>query len=659
MIDYSYIITKTKELSESTPELSDMNLSFLHFIFPIIESIDEDLLSDCNEEIPAKNVKITGYYCNVDENYIAIYLSIFDQFATSNQKMSQNEFGLYKQSINNFVKMINDNSYHEINEGRPLYDLCDYIVSHREMELIFNIVTNFNVPLEYDKDGNEKIANQLYGIRTYDVIDIIDKLNSDNSQVNTLNLKKKFGDYISAVKISSTDEVDVYLTAFPGAWIAQLYKEDSIGLLSANVRSYLKRTNKVNREIINTVRELPQEFVAYNNGLSAIASSIKTKKIIDDKFLTIEQLDNFLIVNGGQTTATLYECRNDKLDLSEIIVPAKLSVIKNIAASEDIISNISIYSNSQTAIKKSDPPSNMRFYKMVEELSKNILANKNMKEYHCFFERTNGQYNTLKRMHNKKSDPFLVLNPEKAKFTKLQLAQAIVSWEQRPDLVCRGSEKNFEYFNDIVGVINANVINETYFKVSYALIIIYRYLDQFIKKQGLPYKASLVTYSLALLSVKCDKHLDLLKIWENQSLDSNLEKVLSRIVTDVYEHMIDSPKEYPDIRMWSRKSECWSHIQEISIEYEIEKYDEAWNMFPENNAKIFIDQNFSNIQVWKEIESWMLSQAKSYGYSKMKMIHAMPAIIFKGKVTKKQESYAKSIFIQAVEDGFDYLGMKL
>ena len=81
----------------------------------------------------------------------------------------------------------------------------------------------------------------------------------------------------------------------------------------------------------------------------------------------------------------------------------------------------------KTAIKKSDPPSNLKFYKLFEELSKTILAKNKFQEYYCFFERTNGQYNTLKRINSKDSNSFSCLYPSKMKFTKLQLAQAIMS----------------------------------------------------------------------------------------------------------------------------------------------------------------------------------------------------------------------------------------
>lgn len=657
MVDYSNLMNSVKEIANSDNEVNDYDVSFLYYTFPLIESIDLDFLNICNEEIPAKNVIVTGYYCNVDENYVGIYITLFDQSLKNGSVMKEEVFNELKDNITNLIKMIDDNSYLNINESRPIFDLCDYIAEHNKMEIIANIITNYNVPNAYEKDGNITVGRRNVGIRTYDIKDILEKSNSNEDSSSSLNLVEKFGKGIPAVLISSNKDVDVYLTSFVGEWLAQLYKEDSTGLLSANVRSYLKRTNKVNREIIETVKDAPQEFVAYNNGLSAIATDIKSKKV--DGSIIISELTGFLIVNGGQTTATLYECKNDKLDLSKIIVPVKLAVLKNASTSEYLVSNISIFSNSQTAIKKSDPPSNSVFYKKYEEISKNVMAKKSSIEYHCFFERTNGQYNTIKRMHPKKSDPFVSLNPEKQKFTKLQLAQAVVSWEQLPDIVCKGQEKNFEYFHSVVKDLSPKIIDEKYFKSSYALIIIYRRLDKLIKNKKLPYKSNLIAYSLALLSLKSKRKINLLKIWEEQTVPKELDLILNAIIDDVYQALIDSPDEYPDIRMWARKEECWSRVKQINTNYDIPTGKDIWEFLPENTAKVFIESNLKNPNLWSQLEKWVHDSKTNFNEFQMSMIHGMPAIIYKDdkgikKITKKQENFAKSIFLLAVEQGFDY-----
>ena len=46
-----------------------------------------------------------------------------------------------------------------------VYDLCDYIVNHKGMELILNIITNYPVPLEYEKDGNYINRSLIYMVQ--------------------------------------------------------------------------------------------------------------------------------------------------------------------------------------------------------------------------------------------------------------------------------------------------------------------------------------------------------------------------------------------------------------------------------------------------------------------------------------------------------------
>ena len=653
MANGSTIISNTKDLHNSMDEFTDINFSFLKYVFPYIESMDSDVLVECVEEIVAKNIKLTGYFFNADESLINIYLAYFDQFSGYNSKLDYSQFTKLRLELENIVKMVEEKSYNAINENSGLYDLCDLIMQNPDFEIVLNIVTNVGVPNVFDKNENKKIKGKNVGLRTYDQDDIIIKINAVENEEQGLNLIKKFGKGINAVLISSNKDVDVYLTSFCGKWLADLYKEDSIGLLSANVRSYLKRTNPVNREIIETVKYAPQEFVAYNNGLSAIATDISVKKI-NDNFFIIEELKNFLIVNGGQTTATLFECQNDRLDLSRVLVPAKLAVIKNERASEDLINNISTYSNRQTAIKKSDPPSNSKYYKRFEALSKEIWATKNLQEFHCFFERTNGQYNTLKRMHTKKTDPFLVINPEKAKFTKLQLAQAIVSWQQRPDLVCTGQEKNFSFFNNTIKDISSSV-DENYFKASYALILIYRKLDTMIKKKKLQYKSNVIAYTIALLSNKSCKYLDLMTIWNNQEIPKSLEILLDEMIDDVYEKLLDSPENQTDIRMWARKAECWNNILSISKTYNYDFGEEQYDFFPTSEERMYIDkdENFKNAKMWKILYQWN-EKHNVFNEKQKSMIYQIPALIYKGKMKKKDIEFAKNTFIFAVEEGFDY-----
>ena len=73
------------------------------------------------------------------------------------------------------------------------------------------------------------------------------------------------------------------------------------------------------------IKETPDRFFAYNNGVSATADDIEFD---EENGYSISKIRNLQIVNGGQTTASLYyTAKKDKADLQGIFVQAKISVI--------------------------------------------------------------------------------------------------------------------------------------------------------------------------------------------------------------------------------------------------------------------------------------------------------------------------------------------
>ena len=70
-------------------------------------------------------------------------------------------------------------------------------------------------------------------------------------------------------------------------------------------------------------------FLAFNNGIAATAEKIEINKSEDGKGLVISYVEDFQIVNGGQTTASIYHTlKKDKANISRISVQLKLSVVK-------------------------------------------------------------------------------------------------------------------------------------------------------------------------------------------------------------------------------------------------------------------------------------------------------------------------------------------
>ena len=76
-----------------------------------------------------------------------------------------------------------------------------------------------------------------------------------------------------------------YLAVVPGQVLNDLYLEFGSRLLEGNVRSFLSARGKVNKSIQNTIKNYPEMFFAYNNGIAATATEIDTEmtQVLSDK----------------------------------------------------------------------------------------------------------------------------------------------------------------------------------------------------------------------------------------------------------------------------------------------------------------------------------------------------------------------------------------
>lgn len=168
------------------------------------------------------------------------------------------------------------------------------------------------------------------------------------------------------------------LMMFPAKLLYKLYRKWNTDLLMYNVRFWLtfKKTKRkhTNSDIRETLRSERSLFLAYNNGLTAIATGIQTTEydqktnVGESEVETgcasndmvsmglLKYIKNFQIVNGGQTTASIFKAKEaeDKLSLNGAFVQVKLIVLSEDQNVNDLAAKISRSSNSQNAVKDSD-----------------------------------------------------------------------------------------------------------------------------------------------------------------------------------------------------------------------------------------------------------------------------------------------------------------
>ena len=99
----------------------------------------------------------------------------------------------------------------------------------------------------------------------------------------------------------------------PGKTLANIYEKWGNRLLEKNVRVFLQAKGSVNKGIRNTIDDDPSMFFAYNNGITATADDIKVEDLPRGRAIT--QIKNLQIVNGGQTTASIYSAYKNKKDV--------------------------------------------------------------------------------------------------------------------------------------------------------------------------------------------------------------------------------------------------------------------------------------------------------------------------------------------------------
>lgn len=460
--------------------------------------------------------------------------------------------------------------------------------------------------------------------------------------------------------------IDAYLAIIPGLTLANIYKQYQQVLLEKNVRTFLQFKGKVNKQIRKTLRENPDMFFSYNNGISTTASDIELKE--EDSMLYITRLIDWQIVNGGQTTASIAASLNDKeVDLSKVFVPMKVSVIKDKENDEVIIKDISTSANSQTAIKNSDFSANEPYLVDLEKSSRTEwVPNGNSKPI-CkwYFERTRGQYlDQLAQLFGFNEKSFRIEYPKSQKLTKTDIAKYESAWKQRPYDVCKGSEKNYTLF---VADIKREkpTITSVYFKRIVAEAILFNTIDALVKSAKLGgYKANMNVYIMSSLSFLSNVKLDMTYIWENQKVQKEVVGIIEKLIPIIWTHITNSStngSQSSNIGEWSKKPECWNRLK-LKLN-EMGKFDENLIQSETNDDGSYLNEaQINKIKQAEQIESsyWFALANWAKTRDLLTPIDRKAAFNFgtmrsrnKSFVSLKQALYALKISEKAEELGFE------
>lgn len=522
-----------------------------------------------------RGMRVDGYWFD-DEGGMDLFVADFDsrhELAT----LTKSEVDVvFKRAANFFDASFGKGFANELEVTSPEYGLARQIADRQ------GSIRHLNLILFSERALSDKIQalpdGELSGIPvSYHVWDIsrLHRQRSSRSHKEPLDLdfEQMFGAGILCLPAClGSDAYQSYLIVMPADVLASMYERFGARLLEQNVRTFLQARGNVNQGIRATILNEPTMFFAYNNGITATAQSVEVRAT--DAGIAITRIVDLQIVNGGQTTASLFHTRKrDKADLSQIFVQMKLSVIDS-QQSEAVVPRISEYANTQNRVNAADFFSNHPFHVRMEGFSRRIWAPAQkgaQRETKWFYERARGQYiDAQSKLTPGEQRRFKTEHPKPQMFTKTDLAKFENVWDDHPRWVNLGAQKNFARYAQRIGTEwdkSSDGFNELYFKRAVARTLIFRATERIVSAQPWyngGYRANIVAYTLAVLSEITRQRktcIDFQRIWNAQEIDPLLESVLAVVASEVNKDVTTPAAGISNISEWCKRDACWTRMQ--------------------------------------------------------------------------------------------------
>lgn len=615
-------------------------------------------------------LQLNAYSLTEDYENLTIYVSIYNDNDKPKSIGQQDIDAAIKRAIQLYQKAVND-LYTSFQKDNDTYEFAISLHNHKDDIKTVRIcaLTNGLVkPIDFKNIsiGNSEVSFSIWDIdRLYRCV-----MSGKMRETIEIDFQDKFNLTIPCIENATSDKYSVYLAIISGELLAGLYDEFRDRLLEKNVRSFLQVKGAVNKGIRDTLRDEPDMFLAYNNGISVTAESVEIVRDENGK-PSIKSIRDMQIVNGGQTTASIFNAHKDKkvnADLSKVFVQMKISVINSSDDMDDIVPRISAFSNTQNKVQVADFSANDPYHRRIEELSRTIWApaQGGLLPQNWFYERARGQYadmlaresTTLRRKKYKEQHPL---------FTKTDLAKYENTWDQLPFYVSEGAQKNFRRFTIRVSQRKGKLPDEQYYHNLIAKAIMFRRTEKLVSQQQYGgYRANIVTYTLAFLSYKTAQRIDLERIWKEQALTEALEKEIVEVSRFIQQTIVNPPGG-ANVGEWCKKEKCWKEIREHEYEISKELADELISVekakkeqvtdssieLTENDQSIIDEAASIPATTWFELSRWA-KETQNFAPWQRSIVFSVGTLIGREKKPSiKQSIQALKVYKGALEKGFN------
>ena len=514
-------------------------------------------------------MKVNGYSINAEDGVLTLLVSIYDHSTQAGNTTKTEVQNALVRGLRTFRRAV-DGLHETIDSGTDQYCMLERMWQTREDVSQVRIILLTN-GLVQDTSLEEGPPEGTYSIK-YQIWDIRRLFRCEVSGLPYESIEVNLED-ILGVPLPCIDMPDheadhrVYLTIMPATLLGKLYDEYGGRLLELNVRSFLQARGKVNRGIRDTIRNEPARFLAYNNGLSLTAERLIMGKTADGS-PGIRSIIGMQIVNGGQTVASIHSAQTkDKADLSNIFVQAKLTVVVP-GIMEDLVPKVSRFANTQNRVSEADFSSNDPYHVELQRLAESVWAPGEQSRW--FYERARGQYQVAKAAYATtpaRRRRFESEVPSRQKFTKTDLAKYLNSWDMLPDIVSKGTQKNFVDFMSRLRKRYGTdwKPDQDYYRAVIGKAILFKQTETVARELKLPaYRANAIAYTVAYLVHRTVNRIDLSAIWLLQDISSALRNTIREWMPSIYAELTETAGER-NVTEWCKREECWRTIQMLVL----------------------------------------------------------------------------------------------
>jgi hypothetical protein len=289
------------------------------FIFAVLEKLYPDIEQEEYITDGPGDLSVDAYYIDDSKKEINIFqFKSTEKFEIAKDKEAFKEDDIAKIIVNiekvwnrdkNILKVANNKAVDAIN---AIWEALDKGYTKTNVWFISNYKTTIRDENKIDRLKENFLEKFRANLKIYSLDDIVNLILSYEFKPVDVDLQIKGRNYFEDISGKIRALIgEVNALNFLKSIIDKNnnLKED---VFNENIRVYLKKTTKINKQIYSSIENQEENFnfFFYNNGITAICDSYEHANIDSP----IVKVKNFQIVNGGQTIHAIYEAYKNGLE---------------------------------------------------------------------------------------------------------------------------------------------------------------------------------------------------------------------------------------------------------------------------------------------------------------------------------------------------------